>query len=66
MFAADTLSCYPVGQADSDDTELAEELNIANIRIVSSIAHSANTFGTSLEDIERAAASDEQYKLLQY
>ena len=64
MFAADTLSRYPVGKADSEDVELADELNVASIRIVSSIAHSSDTFGTSVEDIREAAALDEQYQLL--
>ena len=34
MFAADTLSRYPVGKADAEDVELAEELNIACIRVI--------------------------------
>ena len=35
MFTAETLSRYPVGNADAEDVALAEGLNIANIRIVS-------------------------------
>ncbi len=64
MYAADVLSRYPVGKPDSDDVALAEEIEVASVKISAAIIQSTDVFATTIERIKQTAASDEQYKLL--
>ena len=66
MFAADTLSRYPVGKPDADDIKLAEEAELACIKISAAIVLSLDVFATTEEHIRETLGSDEQYKLLSH
>ncbi len=64
MFAADTLSRYPVGEPDAEDVQMAEEAELACIRISAAIVRSSDVFATTEAHIREALGSDTQYKLL--
>ena len=63
MYAADVLSRYPVGEPDSDDIQMAEEAELACVRISAAIVRSMNVFVATEADIGKAIDSDEQYVL---
>ena len=62
--AADARSPYPVHEPDSEDNDLANEVEINTVRIAVNRLSSTNAPSTTIEDIRKAAEKDEQYQLL--
>ena len=62
--AADALSRYPVHEPDSEDNDLANEVEINTVCVAVNRLSPSGAPSTTIQNIKTAAENDEQYQLL--